>query len=36
MIQEKGEIRIRKIVETDLKMVMDIEQLLSEDGQKQI
>jgi Acetyltransferases len=36
MIQEKAEIRIRKFVETDLKLVMDIEQLLRDDGQKQI
>ena len=36
MIQQKGEIQIRKVVETDLKIVMEIEQLLRDDGRKQI
>ena len=36
MIQEKGEIQIRKIVETDLRTVMDIEHVLREQGTKQI
>jgi len=36
MSQKKGEIQIRKIVETDFKMVRDIEQLLHDEGRKQI
>ena len=36
MIKQKGEIQIRKIVETDLRIVMDIEQLLHDEGRKQI
>ncbi len=36
MIQQKGEIQIRKIVETDFGIVRDIEQLLHDDGRKRI
>ena len=36
MMQQKGEIQIRKIVETDLRTVMDIERLLRDEGRKQI
>ena len=35
-MQQKGEIQIRKIVETDFRIVRDIEQMLHDEGRKQI